>query len=99
MVRAEGGRLVITRRYRIEGRVQGVGFRAFTVRLARSLGLHGAVRNETDGDVVAIAVGDESSLERFHAGIARGPSFARVDVVEESEMDDPGECETFDVRF
>jgi acylphosphatase len=86
------------RRYRLEGRVQGVGFRAFTARLARSLGVRGAARNEPDGTVTVIAEGEEAALDRFRAGIERGPSLARVERVVESEAT-AGEGDSFDVRF
>ena len=39
------------RRYRLTGRVQGVGFRYFTYRSAQRLGVTGWVRNREDGDV------------------------------------------------
>jgi len=89
---------VIARRYRVEGRVQGVGFRAYVVRLGRTLGVRGEVRNETDGTVVAVAEGDEAALDRFRSGLERGPSFARVERVEE-RAGGAGPDERFDARF
>ena len=86
------------RRFRIEGRVQGVGFRAFVVRLAREAGVRGGVRNEADGAVTAVADGDEAALERFRAGLGRGPRFARVERVVEDE-DGAAAGERFDARF
>jgi acylphosphatase len=85
------------RGYRIEGRVQGVGFRAFVVRLAREHGVHGGVRNEADGSVWAVAEGDADSLARFRAGLERGPAHARVERVSERAATPAGE--RFDARF
>ena len=86
------------RRYRVEGRVQRVGFRAFVVGLAREAGVAGGVRNEADGTVVAVAAGEEDALRRFRAGLERGPAYARVERVVESEGGAaPGE--PFDARF
>ncbi len=65
---------------KICGRVQGVGFRWWTVRTAKSLGgLSGWVRNTEDGEVEVLACGEESALEQLIAACRRGPLWARVD--------------------
>jgi acylphosphatase len=76
------------RRYRVHGRVQGVGFRAFVWREARELELGGWVRNRYDGTVEALAVGTPELLARFRAALEQGPSLSRVDRVDEAP--DPG---------
>jgi len=57
----------------VEGRVQGVGFRAFTQRTAIIHGLKGWVRNRWDGSVELVAEGKYSDLEKFLITIKRGP--------------------------
>ena len=52
------GRPVSARRYYIQGRVQGVGFRYFVKQNADALGVRGYVRNEDDGSVLVYALGD-----------------------------------------
>ena len=54
-------------RLEIEGRVQGVGFRWWTVRQASALGLSGWVRNRRDGSVEALAIGETKTVEAFVA--------------------------------
>ena len=66
------------RRYRVEGRVQGVAFRYFTQQTAQRLGIVGWVRNLPDGAVEAEASGPESALERFEESLRQGPPHARV---------------------
>jgi len=73
------------RRYLIEGRVQGVGFRFFTRNAARALGLSGFVRNLSDGSVEAVARGSEEALEAFEQSLRRGPAGSRVDAVERTD--------------
>ena len=54
-----------SKHYLISGRVQGVGFRAFTARHATELDLKGWVRNLNDGRVEAVATGPATVLEEF----------------------------------
>jgi acylphosphatase len=70
------------RRFRVTGRVQGVGFRALVVRRGRELGLDGWVRNDPDGAVTVLASGLEEALDRLAGELAEGPSAARVAAVE-----------------
>jgi acylphosphatase len=70
-------------RWLVEGRVQGVGFRAFARREAAALGVRGTVRNLADGRVEIHAAAAPETLERFRERIAAGPSFGRVDRLDE----------------
>ncbi len=72
------------RRLRIEGRVQGVGYRAWMVREARRLGLAGWVRNQPDGSVEAVVAGPEPAVQALLTACRRGPLMARVDSLSES---------------
>lgn len=63
--------VVIRIEVRYRGTVQGVGFRATAAALARSLGVHGWVRNEDDGSVSLVAEGDEEDAERFLERLAQ----------------------------
>ena len=62
----------------VSGRVQGVGFRAFTRARAEDLSLSGWVRNLRDGRVEARAAGDPAALEAWLQAVRRGPRFADV---------------------
>lgn len=66
----------------VEGRVQGVGFRAFTERQARELRLVGWVRNLRGGQVEALAAGPQEVLEEFLQRLRQGPPAAMVTRVE-----------------
>lgn len=65
----------------ISGRVQGVGFRYFTLREALRLNLAGWVRNLPNGAVEVYAEGEEPRLRQFLAALNRGPSLAIVENV------------------
>ncbi len=67
---------------RIEGRVQGVGFRAWTKHVATGLGLTGWVSNRSDGSVEAVFQGTEEKVVDMLALCERGPPGARVTKVE-----------------
>lgn len=74
------------RRFRVQGRVQGVGFRWWIRREARRLGLRGTVRNCPDGTVEVRASGNASALAELRDLLRRGPPGARVDAVEEQDL-------------
>jgi acylphosphatase len=74
-------------RVTITGRVQGVGYRAFTQTHAEARGVNGWVRNRSNGDVEAVFAGSVEAVEALCALCSRGPAFARVDRVEVRETD------------
>jgi len=57
----------------VKGRVQGVGFRAFTQRKAVEFDLTGWVRNRWNGSVETVAEGPQFALEKFLKSLQRGP--------------------------
>lgn len=58
---------------RISGRVQGVGFRAWTQGQARKLGLAGWVRNERDGTVAVVFAGPPAAVAAMVECLWQGP--------------------------
>jgi acylphosphatase len=71
-----------TVRVRIEGGVQGVGYRYWTERVAAELGLTGWVRNRRDGSVEALFAGPADSVGQMLERCKDGPRSARVTAVE-----------------
>ena len=88
----------IARRFVLSGRVQGVGFRYFTLDAARREGLHGYVTNRDDGSVEAVAEGEAESIERFERALRRGPSRSRVEHVIVDEVEPAGTGTGFEIR-
>lgn len=66
----------------VRGRVQGVFFRSETRDRARSLGLAGWVRNNSDGTVEAVFEGDRERIESMVEWCRRGPAHASVENVD-----------------
>ena len=69
----------------IRGRVQGVGFRAWTQHQAELRGLAGWVRNRRDGSVEALVSGPAPAVEAMLQACREGPRGARVDEMETNE--------------
>ena len=82
----------------VEGRVQGVGFRANTNRMANQLGLKGWVRNLRDGKVEIITEGDPELIERLIQWCHRGPTSAYVSKVSVEKTDAKGEFRGFSIK-
>ena len=75
----------LARLYRVRGRVQGVGFRYFVEQAAKALGVSGWVRNRDDGDVEVYAAGNPEQLNELAGMLWKGPRWAEVHGVDESE--------------
>ena len=86
------------KRYRIKGRVQGVGFRHFVWREAEALGVHGWVRNRADGTVEALAQGTNEGLDRFLDRLQEGPRWSRVVSVSVTDESDEDVLQGFEIR-
>jgi acylphosphatase len=73
-----GGGEVHTVRVRIEGRVQGVGYRYWAEEVAGELGLAGWVRNRRDGSVEALLSGAPENVTEMLDRCRGGPRAAKV---------------------
>ena len=79
----------------ISGRVQGVGYRSFTMSTADSLRLKVFVHNLEEGRVEIIVEGKEKEILEFIKRLKKGPFFASVDRIEVSWEDSKNEFKDF----
>jgi acylphosphatase len=82
---------------KVQGRVQGVFFRANTQKVAKDLGVAGWVRNCDDGSVEIHAEGDRDQLDRLIEWCRRGPAMASVQNLDIDWTSAKG-MRSFDVR-
>jgi acylphosphatase len=80
------------RKFRVEGRVQGVWFRESTRQEAQRLDITGHAINCADGSVEVLACGDREALDRLARWLHRGPQMAEVKSVAASGFE--GDCPT-----
>jgi len=80
---------ITTMNIRIEGDVQGCGFRDFAVREGNARKLKGWVRNRSDGSLEAVAHGPAKEVEAFIAVCMQGPRGARVTALNLQPVDPP----------
>ena len=69
----------------IKGRVQKVGYRASCLDAAVKNNISGNVKNMPDGNVFVDAEGEEEDLQKFIAWCHKGPFWANVTDIEETE--------------
>jgi acylphosphatase len=86
------------RRWRVDGRVQGVGFRYFVQHKATALGLAGWARNREDGTVEVQAFGSPERLDDLGAALYVGPRAADVRSVEMEEIEESEPPSGFAIR-
>jgi len=83
----------------VSGVVQGVGFRYFTRRMAKEIGVSGYVMNLKDGRVFIVAEGTDEQIEKFISTVRHGPQFAVVKNTEISKKNAAGEFSDFKIRY
>jgi acylphosphatase len=86
------------RRYRVTGRVQGVGFRYFVYREATTMGIDGWVRNRADGTVEALVAASDEDHAILRCRLEQGPRISRVTAVEEVDELDEAVTPGFEIR-
>jgi acylphosphatase len=62
----------------VEGRVQGVFYRAWIAKSAKKLGIKGWVKNRDDGLVEAIFIGPKPKIEIMLKECRKGPRLAKI---------------------
>lgn len=88
---------MISKRIHYRGRVQGVGFRMTTQRIARQYAVTGFVRNLAGGDVELVVAGESDEIERFLGAVA-----ARMEsyINETRIQDEPAQSfSSFEIRM
>ena len=83
----------------ISGRVQGVGFRYFTVSIAGKYDVRGYVANKPDGKVEIICQGEQEELESFLDEVKKGPAFSVVTDISIDPIENPRNYNTFEIKF
>jgi acylphosphatase len=69
----------------IRGRVQGVGYRAWTEMTALERGVQGWVRNRRDGAVEALFIGSNDAVAAMIEACRAGPRGAQIDSVDQRD--------------
>ena len=79
---------MVTARFLVTGRVQGVGYRAFAWNRALALGLEGYAANLVDGTVEVVARGAKPAVDSLEESLRLGPPWSRVTAVSRTEVSD-----------
>ena len=77
---------LVARRWVVQGRVQGVGFRWFIHSRALAMGVRGWASNRPDGAVEIVALATAETVEAFEALVRRGPPGALVSGITRDEV-------------
>ncbi|GKS64051.1 acylphosphatase [Nitrospira sp.] len=83
----------------VSGHVQGVGFRAFSARIASHLDLVGGVRNLDDGRVELEVEGRKAVIEAFLQKLNIGPPAGRVTEIDVKWSQADGRYSTFSIWY
>lgn len=88
----------VARKFIISGLVQGVGFRFFTQRAAARHQIWGYVKNLEDGRVESYAEGDVRAVEDFKHDLTAGPTYSKVEHIEEIVLEPNGLYSSFRIE-
>lgn len=83
----------------VNGLVQGVGYRYFVLREAKTLGLKGYTKNLFNGEVLTVVEGERYLIEELYNKLKVGPSFADVKNASINWSEFQNEFKSFEIRF
>lgn len=83
----------------VRGRVQGVGFRFFTINIASKYNLTGSVRNMDNGMVEIEVQGEKNAINNFISEIKKGNYFIRVDDISIKSIDLKPKEKSFQLKY
>jgi acylphosphatase len=83
----------------ILGRVQGVAYRYFAEKYAKTFGITGWVKNLYDGRVEVLAEGNREDVDRFLARLREGPRLALVEDFDVTWEEFTDEFQDFQITF
>ena len=83
----------------VKGRVQGVGFRFFTINIASKYNLTGSVRNMDNGMVEIEVQGEKNTIDSFISEIKKGNYFIRVDDISIKSIDLKPKEKSFQLKY
>ena len=83
----------------VSGRVQGVCYRAFVLQKANEFNIKGYAKNMVNGNVKVIAIGEDNTMNIFINMLKEGPSMARVDDIQTSEIITGDEFSGFSIKY
>lgn len=83
----------------ISGKVQGVTFRYHAGKLAKTLGIKGWIKNNSNGTVELIAEGEEIQLQTFLTWCHNGPQHAQVATIDAKWQEPTGEFQDFKIKY
>ena len=89
----------IARRFIVSGKVQGVGYRYFTMRAAAHYQVTGFVRNLENGQVEVVAEGQREAMEGCKIELAVGPYHAQVSQIEETNLELSSRYQSFRIEY
>lgn len=87
-----------TKQFFVFGRVQGVGFRFFTLQEAKQIGVTGYVKNREDGSVAVVAQGCEAQIQQLRLCLSKGPRTSQVERVIEQNYQANERFEQFIIK-
>ena len=90
--------MLVARKFIISGQVQGVGYRYFAQRSAARHQVRGYVRNLDDGRVEAFAQGTAKQVDEFKHDLVAGPTYSKVDEIEETVLEPTTAYSTFRIE-
>ena len=89
--------MLVVVKIRVEGYVQGVGFRYFVKTIADGYGIKGYVKNLYTGEVEIEAEGEKDFVQKFVEEIKKGSSLSQIRSLHVDYLEDKSDYSKFEI--